>query len=82
MELPRTLLVLAVISAFVSIAFATVAGGLLDYGFIETYLIALTTFTLTDPFSWFAPAILYSPLMLALIFLAVWGRSIFEATER
>ena len=72
----------AVISAFASIAFATVAGGLLEYGFLETYLIALSTFTLTDPSSWFVLAILYAPLMVGLISLAVWGRSIFEATER
>lgn len=82
MELPKTLLVLAVISAFPSIALATVAGGLLDYGFFETYEIALTTFTLTDPFSWFVLVVLYSPLVLALISLAVWGHSIFKAAER
>jgi len=78
MGLTRKLLVFVVISAFPSIAFANVIGGLLDYGFLETYLVALTTFTLTDPFGWFALVVLYSPAVLTFISLAVWGRSVFE----
>ncbi len=82
MELPKTLLVSVVISTFFSIAFATVIGGLLDYGLFETYLIVLTGFTLADPAGWLFFLILYSPLVLALISLAMWGLSIFEVTER
>ena len=73
--------VLIAVSVFSSIAFAVVIGGLLDYGFFQTYLIALTSFTLSDPRSYFVVAVLYPPLSLALISLARWRRSILKDTE-
>lgn len=63
-----------------SLAFASIVGGLLDYGLFETYWIAITSFSFSEPWSYIIILALYYPLIPLLIFVLRRTRSIFDET--
>jgi hypothetical protein len=65
-------LVLLTCSALLSLLVASIAGGLLDYSLVETYIYSVTHFDVSYPFSYILMIILYLPLMMGIAFSVPW----------